>query len=191
MQVFFTFLLVVHSSQRFGRCVRRPKYAYIVALTFTALGFALLDAPDAVPRIRSARPGQGGRCSGSQTVALAGTVSRRRSRCRAPSSSPVPVQLAVRVADGARCRRDRDSCSYAFRFERELRGLAPCASATADFGFGGTTTSACSAPRALVAEGGVWVIDPVAWSDAEERARALGEPRGVLQLLDRHDRDTC
>ena len=43
--------------------------------------------------------------------------------------------------------------------------------------------------HALVADGGVWVIDPVAWNDAEERARLLGEPRGVLQLLDRHDRD--
>ena len=45
------------------------------------------------------------------------------------------------------------------------------------------------ASHALVADGGVWVIDPVEWPEAEDRIRALGEPRGVLQLLDRHDRD--
>jgi len=43
--------------------------------------------------------------------------------------------------------------------------------------------------HALVAGGGVWLVDPVAWPEAEERARVLGEPRGVLQLLDRHNRD--
>jgi hypothetical protein len=43
--------------------------------------------------------------------------------------------------------------------------------------------------HALVADGGVWLIDPVTWPAAEQRARELGEPRGVLQLLDRHRRD--
>jgi hypothetical protein len=43
--------------------------------------------------------------------------------------------------------------------------------------------------HALLADGGVWLIDPVAWPEAEERALALGQPRGVLQLLDRHNRD--
>lgn len=43
--------------------------------------------------------------------------------------------------------------------------------------------------HALVADDGVWLIDTVAWPEAEERARALGQPRGVLQLLDRHNRD--
>jgi glyoxylase-like metal-dependent hydrolase (beta-lactamase superfamily II) len=38
-------------------------------------------------------------------------------------------------------------------------------------------------------EGRVWVIDPVADEDAEARIRALGEPAGVIQLLDRHNRD--
>lgn len=37
--------------------------------------------------------------------------------------------------------------------------------------------------------GGVWLVDPVASPDAERRAAELGEPRGVIQLLDRHDRD--
>jgi hypothetical protein len=43
--------------------------------------------------------------------------------------------------------------------------------------------------HALVLDGGVWVIDPVAWPEAEERVRAFGEPAGVVQLLDRHNRD--
>jgi hypothetical protein len=60
-----------------------------------------------------------------------------------------------------------------------------------DFGFGWLDDDERMqrASHALVAGGGVWVIDPVAWNDAEERARSLGEPRGVLQLLDRHNRD--
>jgi hypothetical protein len=43
--------------------------------------------------------------------------------------------------------------------------------------------------HALAAAGKVWLIDPVDWSDAIDRALALGEPAGVLQLLDRHNRD--
>jgi hypothetical protein len=43
--------------------------------------------------------------------------------------------------------------------------------------------------HALAAEGGVWLIDAVDFAEAEERLRALGEPRGVIQLLDRHGRD--
>jgi hypothetical protein len=43
--------------------------------------------------------------------------------------------------------------------------------------------------HALAVDGGVWMVDPVAWPAAEQRARELGEPRGVLQLLDRHNRD--
>jgi hypothetical protein len=37
--------------------------------------------------------------------------------------------------------------------------------------------------------GGVWVFDPVDVPGLDERIGAVGEPRGVLQLLDRHDRD--
>ncbi len=36
---------------------------------------------------------------------------------------------------------------------------------------------------------GVWLIDPVDVPEAIERARALGPPAGVIQLLDRHNRD--
>jgi hypothetical protein len=43
--------------------------------------------------------------------------------------------------------------------------------------------------HALLVEGRVWVIDALAWPEAEERVRALGEPAGVVQLLDRHARD--
>jgi hypothetical protein len=43
--------------------------------------------------------------------------------------------------------------------------------------------------HALLVEGRVWVIDPVDADGVEERVRALGEPAGVLQLLDRHERD--
>ena len=59
-----------------------------------------------------------------------------------------------------------------------------------DFGFGwlddGEPMRRTS--HALVTDG-VWLVDPVAWPEAEQRALALGEPRGVLQLLDRHNRD--
>jgi hypothetical protein len=43
--------------------------------------------------------------------------------------------------------------------------------------------------HALAARGGVWLVDAVDAPGAEERVRALGEPRGVIQLLDRHSRD--
>jgi hypothetical protein len=42
--------------------------------------------------------------------------------------------------------------------------------------------------HALLVDGRVWLIDPVDASELEERVRALGEPGGVLQLLDRHER---
>jgi hypothetical protein len=43
--------------------------------------------------------------------------------------------------------------------------------------------------HALLADGRVWLIDPVDAPELEDRIRALGEPAGVLQLLDRHARD--
>jgi hypothetical protein len=42
--------------------------------------------------------------------------------------------------------------------------------------------------HALVVDRRVWLIDPVDAPELEERVRALGEPAGVLQLLDRHER---
>ena len=58
-----------------------------------------------------------------------------------------------------------------------------------DFGFGWIADG--SVPRtshALLADG-VWLLEPVDVPGLDERVAALGEPRGVLQLLDRHDRD--
>jgi hypothetical protein len=43
--------------------------------------------------------------------------------------------------------------------------------------------------HALVEDGRVWAIDPVDGEGVEERIRAAGRPAGVLQLLDRHNRD--
>jgi len=44
------------------------------------------------------------------------------------------------------------------------------------------------ASHALLADAGVWILDPTEGEGIEERIRALGEPAGVLQLLDRHNR---
>ena len=41
----------------------------------------------------------------------------------------------------------------------------------------------------LAAPGGVWLFDPVDMPGLDDRIRELGEPRGVVQLLDRHGRD--
>jgi hypothetical protein len=45
------------------------------------------------------------------------------------------------------------------------------------------------APHALVHDGRVWFVDPVDAPEAMERAAALGEPAGVLQLFVGHPRD--
>ncbi len=43
--------------------------------------------------------------------------------------------------------------------------------------------------HALVGHEGVWIFDPVAWEPALERIAELGKVAGVVQLLDRHQRD--
>jgi hypothetical protein len=43
--------------------------------------------------------------------------------------------------------------------------------------------------HAVRVDGRVWLIDPVDAAELEDRIRALGDPAGVLQLLDRHARD--
>lgn len=45
--------------------------------------------------------------------------------------------------------------------------------------------------HALSADGRVWLVDPVRYEPALDRARALGTPAAVVQLLDRHDRDSA
>jgi hypothetical protein len=44
--------------------------------------------------------------------------------------------------------------------------------------------------HAVAADGGVWIFDPIAWEPALERIPELGDPAGVVQLLDRHARDS-
>lgn len=43
--------------------------------------------------------------------------------------------------------------------------------------------------HALVTGSDVWLVDPVDWPEAIERAVSAGRIAGVLQLLDRHNRD--
>jgi hypothetical protein len=43
--------------------------------------------------------------------------------------------------------------------------------------------------HAFADDGRVWLVDPVDWPPALERAQTLGTPVAVLQLLDRHQRD--
>jgi hypothetical protein len=43
--------------------------------------------------------------------------------------------------------------------------------------------------HALAVDGRVWLTDPIDADGVEERIRSLGEPTGVIQLLDRHKRD--
>jgi hypothetical protein len=43
--------------------------------------------------------------------------------------------------------------------------------------------------HAVAAEDGVWLFDALMWEPALERVGELGRPAGVVQLLDRHERD--
>jgi hypothetical protein len=45
------------------------------------------------------------------------------------------------------------------------------------------------ASHAVRADGRVWLTDALEGPGLEERVRALGEPAGVVQLIDRHKRD--
>ena len=57
-------------------------------------------------------------------------------------------------------------------------------------GFGWVVDEAMTrTSHALAADGKVWLVDALDWPEGIERALGLGEPAGVIQLLDRHDRD--
>jgi hypothetical protein len=57
-------------------------------------------------------------------------------------------------------------------------------------GFGWVVDEAMMrASHALAADGKVWLVDALDWPEAIERAVGLGKPAGVIQLLDRHNRD--
>ena len=59
-----------------------------------------------------------------------------------------------------------------------------------DFGLGWLDESKLArTSHALVHEGRLWLVDPFEPRELEERVLALGEPAGVIQLLDRHARD--
>jgi hypothetical protein len=63
-----------------------------------------------------------------------------------------------------------------------------------EFGFGWISPEKPKlriASHALAGAGGVWLVDPTDAPALDERVRALGEPRGVIQLLDRHNRDAA
>ena len=49
--------------------------------------------------------------------------------------------------------------------------------------------SLARASHALVTDAGVWLVDPVDAPEALERLSALGPVAGIVQLLDRHNRD--
>ena len=59
------------------------------------------------------------------------------------------------------------------------------------FGWGPTGETLTRTSHAVAVDGRVWVIDPVDGDGIDERIRALGEPAGVVQLLDRHARDSA
>jgi hypothetical protein len=54
---------------------------------------------------------------------------------------------------------------------------------------GGSFLRRCS--HALAVDGRVWIFDAVEDEEALERVAGLGEPAGVVQLLDRHNRDNA
>jgi hypothetical protein len=59
-----------------------------------------------------------------------------------------------------------------------------------DFGFGWIVEEFLQrASHVLVVGGRVWLVDPLEAEGVDERVRAAGEPAGVVQLLDRHERD--
>ncbi len=59
----------------------------------------------------------------------------------------------------------------------------------ASFGFGWIAPEPVllqRAAHALAAGGRYWLVDPVDVPGLDDRLRPLGEPAGVLQLVDRH-----
>lgn len=72
-----------------------------------------------------------------------------------------------------------------------MDGLSPPLIDETDFGFGWIGSDQPKlrlASHALAADDGVWLVDPTDEPALDERIHALGEPRGVIQLLDRHNR---
>ncbi len=122
VQVLFAFLLIAPFSQRFEEINDLQKYAYLIALTFTALGSAFLIAPTPYHRIRWRDQDKDAMLRLANRLALAGTV------CVAIAmpcalffvtdflfKSPVPALLAALVIGVI------VTFWYALPLERELR----------------------------------------------------------------------
>jgi hypothetical protein len=122
VQVLFAFLLIAPFSQRFDEINDLQKYAYLVALTFTALGSAFLIAPTPYHRIRWRDQDKDAMLRLANRLALAGTI------CVAIAmpcalffvtdflfKSPVPALLAALVIGVI------VTFWYALPLERELR----------------------------------------------------------------------
>jgi amino acid transporter len=122
VQVLFAFLLIAPFSQRFEMINDLQKYAYLVALTFTALGSAFLIAPTPYHRIRWRDEDKEAMLSLANRLALAGTVCVAIAMSCALFfvtdflfSSPVPALLTALVAGVIA------TFWYALPLERELR----------------------------------------------------------------------
>jgi hypothetical protein len=105
VQVLFAFLLIAPFSQQFSQVNDLQKYAYLAALTFTALGSALLIAPTPYHRIRFRDEDKEALLRVSNNLALAGTLCVAIAMCCALFlvtdflfSSPVPALLTALVA---------------------------------------------------------------------------------------------
>jgi hypothetical protein len=74
VQVLFAFLLIVPFSQRFGEVNDLQKYTYLLGLTCTALGSALLIAPTPYHRIRFRDRDKEAMLKTANRLAIAGTM---------------------------------------------------------------------------------------------------------------------
>jgi CHASE2 domain-containing sensor protein len=105
VQVLFAFLLIAPFSQQFDRVNDLQKYAYLAALTFTALGSAFLIAPTPYHRIRFRDRDKEAMLRVANRLAIAGTLCVAIAMSCALFfvtdflfSSPVPALLTALVA---------------------------------------------------------------------------------------------
>ena len=105
VQVLFAFLLIAPFSQQFDQINDLQKYAYLAALTFTALGSALLIAPTPYHRIRFRDEDKDALLRVANNLALAGTLCVAIAMCCALFlvtdvlfTAPVPALLTGLVA---------------------------------------------------------------------------------------------
>jgi hypothetical protein len=105
VQVLFAFLLIAPFSQQFSDVNDLQKYAYLAALTFTALGSALLIAPTPYHRIRFRDEDKDALLRVANRLALAGTLCVAIAMCCALFlvtdflfAAPVPALLTAAVA---------------------------------------------------------------------------------------------